>query len=94
MWILIAKCYQNDVRCFLASIALAKSVDFWSNKPESCCKGVCARVCTHADSRFTCACTHADDSRFTSPICFAFGFNSLGQNLAGCCELPFLIRLL
>lgn len=60
MWILIAKCYQNDnVKCPLASIALSMSVDFWSNKLESYSKGVSARVRTHVDSSFT------------APICFA-----------------------
>lgn len=53
MQILIAKRYQNDnIKCSLASVALAKSIDFWSNKPESYSKGVSACVCAHADSRF------------------------------------------
>lgn len=54
MLILIAKRYQNyKVKHSLASITLAKSSVFRSNKPESYSTGVPARVRTHADSEFT-----------------------------------------
>jgi len=82
MLILIGKYYRNDnVKCCLASIALAKSSVLQNNTPESCSKGASVLLCTHADSSFT------------SLICFAFGFKSLSQDPAGCCEPPFLVRL-